>query len=79
MTSATLYIKPNITIDSELIGSKKFYIYNYKGVHYRVFNSWLSLQDFIENENTTWIYECDTENALEKYFHNSLFFKKEGR
>ena len=31
MITATTYIRPNITIEYELIGLKKFYVYNYKG------------------------------------------------
>jgi len=71
MITATTYIRPNITIDSEIIGLKKFYIYNYKGVHYRVFRSLISLRDFIANGNKTCIFECNTENELEKYLHQS--------
>lgn len=69
MILATTYLKPNITIESELIGSKKFYVYNYKGVHYRVFNSLMNLQKFIVKEYKTWIFECGTEDELEKYLY----------
>lgn len=71
MITATTYIKSNITIDSESVGSKRFYVYNYKGVHYRVFNSLTNLQDFIAEEHKTWIFECDNENELEKYLHGT--------
>ena len=71
MITATTYIRPNITIDSEIIGLKKFYVYNYKGVHYRVFRSLISLRDFIASGNKTCIFECNTENELEKYLYRS--------
>lgn len=72
MIIATIYIQPNITIESELIGLKKFYIYNYKGVHYRVFRSLISLREFISNGYKTWIFECGTESELEKYMYKSV-------
>lgn len=72
MIVATTYIQPNITIESEIVGSNKFYVYNYKGVHYRVFSSLINLREFITKERKTWIFECDTENGLEKYFYGSI-------
>lgn len=71
MITATTYIKPNITIDSESVGSKRFYVHNYKGVHYRVFNSLTNLRDFIAEECKTWIFECDNENELGEYLYGS--------
>jgi len=71
MTLSTAYLKPNITIEAELIGSNKFYVYNYQGVHYRVFNSLMNLQKFIAKEYKTWIFECGTEDELEKYLYGS--------
>jgi hypothetical protein len=69
MIIATTYTQPNITIESELIGSRKFYVYNYKGVHYRVFRSLMSFREFITKEYKTWIFECSTEDELEKYLY----------
>ena len=68
----TTYIQPNITIEAEIIGSKKFYVNNYKGVHYRVFSSLMSLRDFIVKECKTWIFECDTEKDLEEYLYGQV-------
>lgn len=68
MIIATTYLKPNVTIESELVGSKKFYVYNYKGVHYRVFISLRNLQEFTTRDCETWIFECGTEIEIEKYF-----------
>lgn len=67
MILATTYLKPNITIESELTGLNKFYVYNYHGIHYRVFNSLVNLQKFITSGYGTWIFECSTENELERY------------
>lgn len=69
MITATAYIQPNITIESEIVGSKKFYVYNYKGVHYRVFRSRIKLQESLAKERKTWIFECNTEGELEEYLH----------
>lgn len=71
MITTTKYIKPNITIEYELVGLRKFYVYNYKGIHYRVFDSLIKLRDFILSGNETWIFDCETENKLDKYL-NSL-------
>jgi len=72
MIIATKYIRPNITIETELIGTRKFYIYNYQGVHYRVFNSLLRLHDFITKESRTWNFECSDEFQLGQYLENSI-------
>lgn len=72
MIVATTYIQPNITIDTEIVGLKKFYVHNYKGVHYRVFNSLKNLRDFIAKEYKTWVFECDTESELEEYLYGSV-------
>ena len=67
MVTTTAYLRPNITIESEIIGSKKSYIYNYQGIHYRFFRSVENLQDFITKGCKTWIFECNTEAELEKH------------
>lgn len=72
MITATKYIKPNITIETELIGTEKFYVYNYKGVHYRLFSSLLGLHDFIAKGSKTWDFECDNELQLERYLENTI-------
>ena len=71
MILATTYLKPNVTIESELMESNKFYVYNYHGIHYRVFNSLMNLQKFIAREYKTGIFECGTEDELEKYLDSS--------
>jgi nitrogen regulatory protein PII-like uncharacterized protein len=63
----TLYLRPNITVEYGLIGSRRFYIYNYKGVSYRVFDALIKLREFIESGINTWIFECESENKLDKY------------
>ncbi len=72
MIAKTTYIRPNITIEYEIIGSRKFYIYNYKGIHYRVFCSLKNLRNFITKACETWIFECGTENELEKYLYSHI-------
>lgn len=67
MIIATKYMRPNITIETELVGSKKFYIHNYKGVHYIVFDLLKNLRDFVASGRESWIFDCVTENELEKY------------
>ena len=67
MIEETEYIKPNVTIETELVGSERFYIYNYQGMHYRVFDSNVALNMFLSNESATWCFECDNELQLEKH------------
>ncbi len=72
MITSTKYIKPNITIETEHVGERTFYIYNYQGVHYRVFNSFSGLHNFVTNESKTWDFECDNEFQLEQYLKNLI-------
>ena len=72
MTFATTYLKPNITIETELIGVRKFYVYNYQGINYRVFCSLINLQNFIKKGQATWSFECCVESDLEEYFKKVL-------
>ncbi len=71
MILATKYLKPNITIESEIVGSKKYYVYNYKGVHFRVFNLLTGLRDFLYRGSNAWIFDCCTENELTKYLYKT--------
>ncbi len=71
MIISTVYIEPNITVEREHVGTKYFYIYNYKGVHYRVFSSYMDLQEFLITERETWAFDCLTENELEKYLKST--------
>lgn len=68
MITATKYIKPSITVETELVGINKFYVYNYQGVHYRVFSSLDMLNEFLNNESDTWCFECETESDLDLFF-----------
>jgi len=72
MVIATKYIKPNITIESEQTPKGFLYIYNYQGIHYRVFNSLLGLHNFVTKESKTWDFECDNEFQLEQYLENLI-------
>jgi len=77
MITFTEYLKPNITIETELIGKDRFYIYNYQGLHYRVFSSLATLNIFLNQEQTSWIFECETDAELESFLYKSpLYIKK---
>jgi len=67
MMLATIYLCPNITVESFLVGVKKFYVYNYKGVHYRVFCSLEKLRQFLLQETNTFDFECENEKELDEY------------
>jgi YHS domain-containing protein len=54
MTSQTTHLRPNITVETIALGNpnqtpKTLYVYNYKGVHYRVFSTQKHLENFLEN------------------------------
>lgn len=70
MNIATIYLRSDITIESEIVGTKKFYVYNDQGIYYRVFDSLMNLGKFIIGGYNTWIFECEDENELEKYLDN---------
>lgn len=61
------YIRPNITIETVEIAEGFLYVYNYQGIHYRVFDSRKSLNDFIEKGVSTWIFDTGIESELEKF------------
>lgn len=64
----TKYIRPNITIEIERIGLREFFVYNDKGISYKVFKSVKNAQEFSESGNAEWIFDCDTEEELESCF-----------
>lgn len=64
------YIRPNITIEIERIDSREFFIYNDRGISYKVFRCAEDIQKFLEKGNTKCLFECDTEEKLGYYFKN---------
>jgi len=67
MIISSRYIKPNITIETEIASGKKIFIYNYKGIHYRLFDSFHRLNMFILTGINSWIFECESEKSLIAY------------
>jgi hypothetical protein len=70
MIISTQYIKPNVTIEKEVVRDKLFFVYNHQGNHYRLFNSFEQLKRFISNGVSSWIFECETEKTLITYMNN---------
>ncbi len=68
MTIGFEHIRANIAVEIEEIGTQLYYVYNYQGIHFRVFQSILDLSKFLEDMSCTWIFECLTEGELEDYF-----------
>ncbi|OGF62627.1 hypothetical protein A2662_03765 [Candidatus Giovannonibacteria bacterium RIFCSPHIGHO2_01_FULL_45_33] len=69
MIYRTTYIRPNITIEHERIGQKKFYVFNHKGINYKVFQSLRKLRQFLEKRCETWIFECASEKELDRFYN----------
>jgi len=74
MITETTYLRPNVTIEHELVGSKMFFVYNFKGISYRVFGSLANLNSYISGKIESCLFQCSSEKELEKYFtliHNT--------
>jgi len=71
MISSTKYLRPNVTIETEYIGTNKFYVYNCQGRHYRVFASLVALNLFLNKAQSTWDFDCDTESELETFLNTT--------
>lgn len=65
------YIRASRTIETVLVSNtetkKMFYVYNYEGYSFRIFDTILSLIRFFEtNVESNWHFE--TENQLDEFF-----------
>jgi hypothetical protein len=48
-----------------------YWIYNYQGNHFRVFDSLLEVFAFLNNQSdNNWIADFDTEEELDNYLHS---------
>lgn len=67
----TEYLCPSRTIETVEVSNSKakkmFYVYNYEGYSFRVFNKLLDLIQFFEVESNDFFY-FDTEEELDYYF-----------
>ena len=67
---ATEYIKPSTTIEVILVSTQTkgrvFYVYNYEGYHYRLFENILDLIAFFEGENPPYL-EFNTDVEINRY------------
>lgn len=70
MILETTYLRPNITIETEKHGARTFYIYNYKGTHYRIFEGRAHLDEYMNHGTKAWIFDCEEEKDLENYFES---------
>ena len=68
MITETTYLRPNITIEHETVGSKTFFVYNFKGINYKVFNSLGNLRIFLVSNDKKWIFQCESEMFLDEFF-----------
>ncbi len=69
----TDYIRPSRTIETILISKEKkekvVYVYNYEGVHFRLFSDILELIKFFNNENSE--FQCfENDNDLDNFLFN---------
>jgi hypothetical protein len=67
------YIRSSRTIETVMVSNvktqKMFYVYNYDGYSYRVFESVLSLIGFFEGDNES-AFHFETDNQLDGFFSN---------
>jgi len=72
------YLRPNRTMESLLIEdsetTKKVLVYNYEGVHFRVFENQKEASRFVNGDsNAKTITEFIDENELDKYLQKIIF------
>jgi len=67
------YVHPSRTIETILIGIKKngtiVYIYNFEGLFFRVFNSFIEILEFFTDKKEPKIY-FESEDDLDEYLGN---------
>jgi hypothetical protein len=67
------YIRSSRTIETVLVSNAKtekmFYVYNYEGYSYRVFESVLSLIGFFEEDKES-AFHFDSDGDLDSFFSN---------
>lgn len=65
------YLRPSRTIETILVSdshsSRVFYVYNYEGYSFRIFNSLVKLVNFVNNESES-NFHFNTENELDEFF-----------
>lgn len=66
----TEYICPNITIETFNTGKRHLYIYNYKGIQFRLFDSKHTLDQFMSFETNNCIREFSCESKLDFFLKN---------
>jgi len=72
MTSQITHLRPNITIETITLTNphqspKTLYVYNYKGVHYRVFSTQKHLENFLENIPAPILADFTNESDLDAF------------
>ena len=71
------YLRASRTIETILVSnkikSKRFYIYNYEGYSFRVFETKKGVSDFF-NLNIESRFHFDNENSLDNYLSNMPIF-----
>jgi hypothetical protein len=72
-TIDTEYLRANRTIETIVVKqgifSKAFWIYNYEGIHYRVFENLLDVFNFLNNSIEP-AHSFDNENKLDNFLLN---------
>ena len=51
---------------------KIWWIYNYEGKHFRVFESQGAAQDFLDNKGDDWVIDFDSEEELDRFLELEL-------
>jgi hypothetical protein len=72
-TIKTFYIRNSRTLESTVVSSrnekKLFFIYNYEGLHYRLFDSKIEVRKFFNGENAMFL-EFEDDETLDFYLLN---------
>ena len=78
MIAETTYIRPNITIETITHTNpnqpqKTAYVYNYQGVHYRVFSTQKDLEHFLQDMPAPILAEFEDDMELDDFLLNQFF------
>ena len=69
MSERTIYLRPNISIDVLNKNGKRFYIHNWKGLVYRVFDSATELFKHIKGAPCWCLAEFENEIELDEFLN----------
>ena len=72
---ASSYFRADRSIDTLIINEEVYYVYNYEGWHFRLFNEVVEVIAFFNGEKSHFV-EFETEEELDNYIENIIHGKQ---